>query len=120
MRCCLLLGGCSVDMSVASNFVYGVSRAALAGVGGNGNGTGALPAWFDSGLQQMVQDTAGVVAWSIASGATERRPDIALMYYPPVCKWGEEEHQWLWLFVLTWFPCLAAPQTTWCGSRRAP
>jgi hypothetical protein len=82
----------NVDMSVASNTIYGfVSNAVqLAG------STKKLPSWFDSELADLLTNTTDLVAWSIETGRARSRPDIGMLYYPPI-------HDLYWFFARTVF-----------------
>lgn len=71
----------NVDASVAANGIFGLTLAALNGFTGS---PGSVPNWFSPGLQQLYGDTSRMLAWTINSDVLGFRPDLALLYYPPI------------------------------------
>jgi hypothetical protein len=81
----------NVDMTVASNFLFGTSQAVLEGLNG-----GSARDYFVShaDFQQVYENTAQLVSWAIETGAATARPDIALLYYPSL-------YDFLWMAART-------------------
>jgi len=67
----------NVDLSVCANVIYGVFRTALY------SGRNDL-SWFDETLQQTILNTSSLIQWAIESGRVTERPDLGLLYYPPI------------------------------------
>jgi len=66
----------NVDLTVASNTIFGLGNAAL-------NNVGDVSEWFHSDAQKLYSDTSKLLAWAINHRIVDKRPDIALLYYPP-------------------------------------
>jgi hypothetical protein len=71
----------NVDASVSANGIYGLTLAALSGLGSS---DGSLPTWFTPQLQQLYGDTSRMLAWTVSADIMSFRPDLALLYYPPI------------------------------------
>ena len=66
----------NIDLTVSSNFVYGLTAAILAGLG-------RPEEWFVDDLQMIYENTTDLLSWQIERNFSSR-PDIALTYYPSV------------------------------------
>ncbi|KAL6066246.1 hypothetical protein QOT17_009673 [Balamuthia mandrillaris] len=73
----------NLDLSVLSNFLYGVSHAVLYSLN-NGEAAAYFRRMSTSAFGRLFFDSASVVSWAVESGAAARRPDIALLYYPSI------------------------------------
>jgi hypothetical protein len=63
----------NVDLSVASNTLYGLTRHFVATQDSS---------LYDENIQKMILDTGKLLRWSIESREMLERPDLALVYYP--------------------------------------
>ncbi|KAL6071613.1 E3 ubiquitin-protein ligase SopA [Balamuthia mandrillaris] len=80
----------NVDASVAANTIYGITTALLFNLSSSSPSKGGNnDEWFDKELQQIYQDSAEYVRWTITSGQMVKRPDIGLLYYPSLY-----DHYW--------------------------
>lgn len=66
----------NIDLTVSTNVVYGLTSAALEGLGDP-------KTWFNPEVQMIYENTTNLLAWAIERNFSGR-PDIALTYYPSV------------------------------------
>eukprot|EP00742_Colponemidia_sp_Colp-10_P006691 GILJ01007172.1.p1 GENE.GILJ01007172.1~~GILJ01007172.1.p1 ORF type:complete len:666 (+),score=82.46 GILJ01007172.1:34-2031(+) len=66
----------NVDASVVANNLFGIVSALLL------EHTGAPVEWFDDDMNQIVADSAKLLAWILNTNALANRPDLVLLYYP--------------------------------------
>jgi len=66
----------NVDLSVNGNVLFGLIRFLLYGSDSN--------EWFTEDLQKILLDTVLMIEWSINENRILNRPDLALLYYPPI------------------------------------
>eukprot|EP01120_Amphizonella_sp_Union-15-10_P013124 TRINITY_DN6057_c0_g1_i1.p1 TRINITY_DN6057_c0_g1~~TRINITY_DN6057_c0_g1_i1.p1 ORF type:complete len:627 (-),score=103.35 TRINITY_DN6057_c0_g1_i1:45-1925(-) len=67
----------NVDLSVSANTIFGLSSTLVEKIGNPEQ-------WFNRPLQKLYNDTGRMLGWAIKSGAVLSRPDLALLYYPPI------------------------------------
>jgi len=66
----------NVDGSVCANGVFGITVATLFLCDDT--------EWFTPELQQLYSDTSELLAWITEEGVLNWRPDLVLLYYPPI------------------------------------
>lgn len=66
----------NVDATVASNTIFGLTKTVLTDPD--------YATWFSPSLRQVYENTAELLAWGIETAAIFNRPDLSLVYYPPV------------------------------------
>eukprot|EP01156_Anaeramoeba_ignava_P001200 Anaeramoba_ignava/a1266_5.p1 GENE.a1266_5~~a1266_5.p1 ORF type:complete len:113 (+),score=29.67 a1266_5:1-339(+) len=67
----------SVDASVCSNFIYGLSQLSVSKLI-------PLTEWMSDEIKKLYLDTSIFVDWTIKSGRLVERPDLGSLYYPPI------------------------------------
>ncbi|KAJ3446352.1 hypothetical protein M0812_08890 [Anaeramoeba flamelloides] len=67
----------NVDITVCSNFLYGVTHLATSNIV-------PLSSWLSDEVKQMIYNNVQYIQWVIKSGRVGERPDIGLTYYPPL------------------------------------
>jgi len=67
----------NVDATVCANFVHGLASLAQSEMV-------PLESWFTEEIQNLLTNTTRYMTWVIESGRLLERPDIGLMYYPPI------------------------------------
>eukprot|EP01104_Vermistella_antarctica_P004145 TRINITY_DN14651_c0_g1_i2.p1 TRINITY_DN14651_c0_g1~~TRINITY_DN14651_c0_g1_i2.p1 ORF type:complete len:408 (+),score=74.73 TRINITY_DN14651_c0_g1_i2:186-1409(+) len=68
----------NVDASVSANALFGLTTALVMG-----NGTSESD-WFSADMQALYLNTADLLAFVVDSESLLSRPDLVLLYYPPV------------------------------------
>jgi len=66
----------NLDLSVQANAVYGIVSAVIENLDGS--------RWFDFETQDLAYDAVDLMTWAIRNGNLLTRPDLALLYYPPI------------------------------------
>eukprot|EP00743_Colponemidia_sp_Colp-15_P010328 GILK01011361.1.p1 GENE.GILK01011361.1~~GILK01011361.1.p1 ORF type:complete len:665 (-),score=79.15 GILK01011361.1:71-2065(-) len=66
----------NVDASVVANGLFGIVSVLLL------QGSGQPMEWFDEDMNQIVVDSAKLLAWILNTNALAKRPDLVLLYYP--------------------------------------
>ncbi|KAJ5077229.1 hypothetical protein M0811_00549 [Anaeramoeba ignava] len=67
----------NVDASVCSNFIYGLSQLSVSQLI-------PLNEWISDEIKNLFVNTATYVNWVIQTGRLLERPDLGILYYPPI------------------------------------
>eukprot|EP00475_Leptophrys_vorax_P006857 TRINITY_DN1428_c0_g1_i1.p1 TRINITY_DN1428_c0_g1~~TRINITY_DN1428_c0_g1_i1.p1 ORF type:complete len:650 (-),score=192.97 TRINITY_DN1428_c0_g1_i1:49-1998(-) len=67
----------NVDASVAANLLFGLTSAAI-------NQEGFADLLVDDQIQNLIKGTADMLEWALRRDILQVRPDLTLLYYPPV------------------------------------